>query len=245
DRPLDEAIEAMVEVGFSECELWMGHVEPQGKRGKAGAEELRKWRMETPLSHFKEIGDKVRAAGIELFAYNYSFRDTMTDEEINRGFEMTKALGAKNITASATVSVAKRVAPFADKYKIYVGMHGHSNIKDPNEFAKPESFEKAMDYSKFIGINLDVGHFWAAGYDPVAYIEKQHARIIAIHLKDRKKDQGPNMPLGEGDTPLKECLQLMKAKKYKFPANIEYEYKGTDTMAEVKKCYAYCRKCLE
>lgn len=245
DRPLDEAIKAMVEVGFSECELWMGHVEPKGKRGKAGAEELRKWRMETPLSHFKEIGDKVRAAGIELFAYNYSFRDTMTDEEINRGFEMTRALGAKNITASATVSVAKRVAPFADKYKIYVGMHGHSNIKDPNEFARPESFEKAMDYSKFIGINLDVGHFWAAGYDPVAYIEKQHARIIAIHLKDRKKDQGPNMPLGEGDTPLKECLQLMKAKKYKFPANIEYEYKGADTMAEVKKCYAYCRKCLE
>jgi len=244
DRPLDEAIKAMTEIGLGECELWQGHVEPQAARGRAGQEELRKWRETAPLSHFQEIAGKFKRAGIWLYAYNYSFRDNFTDREIERGFEMAKALGVKVLTASATVSVARRVAPFADRYKIVVGMHGHSNVKDPNEFAKPESFQQAMDFGRYIGVNLDVGHFFAAGYDPVDYISKHHDRIVCLHLKDRKKDQGMNMPFGEGDTPVKQVLQLLKKNKWRIPANIEYEYKGTDTVAEVRKAFEFCKAAL-
>ncbi len=52
------------------------------------------------------------------------------------------------------------------------------------------------------------------------------------------------MPFGEGDTPIKEVLQLLKRKKYPIPANIEYEYDGGDTVAEMRKCYDYCRRAL-
>jgi sugar phosphate isomerase/epimerase len=55
------------------------------------------------------------------------------------------------------------------------------------------------------------------------------------------------MPWGQGETPLKEILQLMKKQKYKFPASIEYEYdtpEGSDVVSEVKKCVAYCKKAL-
>jgi sugar phosphate isomerase/epimerase len=98
--------------------------------------------------------------------------------------------------------------------------------------------------SKYFGINLDIGHFFAAGYDPVDYLEKQHARIQVLHIKDRKKNDGANTPWGEGDTPIKEVLQLLKKKKYKIPANIEYEYRGDDAVAEVKKCVAFCKAAL-
>mgnify|MGYP006199746931 CR=1 FL=1 len=37
-----------------------------------------------------------------------------TDAEIERGFEIARALGAGFITASSTLSSAKRVAPFAE-----------------------------------------------------------------------------------------------------------------------------------
>ena len=97
--------------------------------------------------------------------------------EVERGFEFAKTLGAHCITASTTVSVARRVAPFADKHKMMVGYHGHSNITDPDEFATPESFATAMSYSNFHGVNLDIGHFTAANYDAVAYIQANHARI--------------------------------------------------------------------
>ncbi len=244
DRPLDEAIKGIVEVGLSECELYQGHVEPKVPNGKAGEEELRKWRLTTPLDVFRDVRRKFDDAGILLYAYNCSFRDDFTDEEIDRGFQMAKALGVKYITASSTLTAAKRVAPYAEKYKITVGMHGHSDLKHPNEFAKPESFEAALKMSKYFGINLDIGHFFAAGYDPVAFMDQHHDRIVTLHLKDRKRDQGENMPFGQGDTPVKQVLQDMKAKKYKFPANIEYEYKGGDTVEEVKKAYEFCRQAL-
>jgi sugar phosphate isomerase/epimerase len=82
-------------------------------------------------------------------------------------------------------------------------------------------------------------------------IEKHHARIASLHLKDRKGPSdgkgGPNMPWGEGGTPLKQILQLMKLNKYRFPASIEYEYNtpaGSDVLTEVKKCVQFCRDAL-
>jgi sugar phosphate isomerase/epimerase len=240
DRSLDEAIKAMVDIGFSSCELWQGHVEPR----KVSREDLRKWRLTVSMDELKQVAAKFKQAGIRLCAYNYSFRDDFTDEEIARGFDMAKALGVKAITASSNVRTAKRVDPFAAKARILVGMHNHSNIK-PNEFARPDDFEEAMrGASKYIGVNLDIGHFVAAGFDPVAYLEKRHDRIPTLHLKDRKKNQGANLPFGEGETPIRECLQLLRTRKWKIPAVIEYEYKGADAVAEVRRCYEYCRKML-
>ncbi len=208
------------------------------------AEETRNWRLTVSLDHFKDIRKKFDAAGIKLQAYNLSFNDNFTDEEIDRGFLMAQALGVKLITASSTLTAAKRVAPFADKHKITVAMHGHSNLTNPNEFAKPESFAAALAMSKYFAVNLDVGHFFAAGFDPLDYIQKNHARISNLHLKDRKKDNGDNMPWGEGDTPIKAVLQLLKTKKYDIPANIEYEYRGADAVAEVRKCFQFIKTAL-
>jgi sugar phosphate isomerase/epimerase len=84
----------------------------------------------------------------------------------------------------------------------------------------------------------------AANYDPIAFINEHHAKITNLHLKDRKKDQGANTVWGEGDTPIKAVLQLLRTKKYDIPANIEYEYKGENTIAEVKKCFEYCKVSL-
>ena len=71
-----------------------------------------------------------------------------------------------------------------------------------------------------------------------------HEKIFSVHIKDRKKQQGLNMPLGEGDTPITKTLQLIRDNKWPIPANIEYEYKGGDTVEEVRKCLAYCKKGL-
>ncbi|MBI3664828.1 MAG: sugar phosphate isomerase/epimerase [Acidobacteria bacterium] len=240
DRPLDAAIKAMADVGLGVTELWQEHVEPRGRK----REEIRQWRLTVLLDQYRAVAKKFRDAGIDLYSYNYSFRDDFTDEEIERGFQMAQALGATCITASATVSVAKRVDPFAQKYKMRVGMHNHSNIK-PNEFATPDDWAEAMKgRSSYIAMNLDIGHFTAAGFDPVKFLAEHHADIVTLHIKDRKKNQGENVPFGQGDTPIKEVLTLLRDKKLKIPANIEYEYEGADTLEEVKKCYAYCREAL-
>ncbi len=240
DRPLDEAIKAMTEIGLGTVELYQGHIEPKGLKG----DDLKKWRLTEPLETFKAVRQKFDKAGIELYAYNYSFRDNFSDEEISRGFDMAKALGVKCLTASANVSTARRIDPFARKAKLRVGMHNHSRIHE-NEFATPQNFADAMKgMSEYIAINLDIGHFTAANFDAVDFLKSHHEHIVTLHIKDRKKDQGDNVEFGKGDTPIKEVLATLKQNKWKIPANIEYEYKGADTVAEVKRCFEYCKSAL-
>jgi sugar phosphate isomerase/epimerase len=251
DRPqggdmTDVLIKAYTECGLRDCELWSPMLEPAATPpAKVSREELRKWRLETPLDHFTAIRKKFTSAKIAIRAYNYSFNDSFTEPEIDRGFEMARALGAEFITASSTLSSAKRVAPFAEKHKMVVAMHNHSNIKDPNEFATPESFAAAMAMSKYFKVNLDIGHFTAANYDAVAYIREHHANITNLHIKDRKRDQGPNVEWGTGDAPIREVLQLLKQNKWPIVAYLEYEYKGAGTpVDEVKKGLAFMRAAL-
>jgi len=244
DRPLDAAIQGFLTVGLSECELYQGHVEP----AHLSREALRKWRMTVPMSRFHKVRQKFDKAGIDLYAYNYSFRKGFTHEEMERGFQMARALGVKYITASSNVSVAHQVDLLAQKYKIMVGFHGHDNTKDPDEFSTAESFERALKgASQYLGINLDIGHFTAANQDAVSFLRQYHQKMVTLHIKDRKKNHGDNLPFGEGDTPIVAVLRLLRDNHWKIPANIEYEYgeKGMDTIAEMKKCYAYCRKALE
>ena len=255
---VDVVIKALTEAGLSECELFSPQLEPQfssGARGERGAppspealkarEDLRTWRIESSLDHFKNVRKKFDAAGITIHAYCYNMNISFTDAELDRGFEMTKALGTDVMTTSTTMDVARRLAPMADKHKVVLGLHGHSNITDPNEFATPESFVTAMKLSKYFRVNLDIGHFTAANYDAVAYIREHHAQITNLHLKDRKKNQGDNTPWGQGETPIREVLQLLKKERWPIPADIEYEYRGDGTSPqEVKKCFEYAKKAL-
>jgi len=255
---IEPIIRAMADCGIGECELWAPQVEPvfpSGARGAPGAppspealkarEDIRRWRLETPLDHFRGVRKRFDAAGITIYAYNYSPNATFTDAEIERGFEMSKALGAEIITASTTLDVAKRIAPFAEKHQMAVAMHGHSNTSDPNEFATPESFAAAMKMSKRFKVNLDIGHFTAANFDAVEYIRAHHADITNLHLKDRKKNQGDNVPWGQGDVPIRETLQLLKKERWPIRAYVEYEYRGQGSpVDEVKKCMAFARQAL-
>jgi sugar phosphate isomerase/epimerase len=255
---IDAVIKACKECEIGEVELFAPQVEPQfnaGARGRRGdppppeaakaREDMRKWRLETPLDHFTAVRKKFDVAGMTVYAYNYSPRADYTDAEIDRGFQMARALGAQIITASTTLDVAKRIAPFADQHRMVVAMHGHSNVSDPNEFATPESFDAAMKLSKFFKVNLDIGHFTAANFDAIKYIREHHDDITNLHLKDRKRNQGDNVPWGQGDTPIKEALQLLKSEKWPIRAYVEYEYRGQGTsIEEVKKCMAYAKQAL-
>jgi sugar phosphate isomerase/epimerase len=239
DRSLDDAIAAMQLLGLRSCELWQSHVEPKG----LPREELRKWRETVSLDHFHVVREKFTRAAIRLSAYNISFRDDFSDAEIERGFEMAVTLGAPVITSSSNVRTTARVAPIAERRKMLVGMHNHSRI-DPNEFATAQSLVDALKAGPYIAVNLDIGHFTAANQDAVAFLQEHHDRIVTLHLKDRKRDQGENMPFGRGDTPIKAVLELLQSEGWPIPANIEYEYKGHNALDEVARSIEYCGNVL-
>jgi sugar phosphate isomerase/epimerase len=250
---VDAIVKAMNDCGLVECELWAPQIEPQQSFGRGrppeeagkARDDLRAWRMNTPLDHFKDVRKKFNAAGLSIYAYNYSPNASYTDGEIDRGFEMAKALGAEIITSSTTIDVARRIVPFAERHKMVVAMHGHSDTSKPGEFASPESFAEAMRMSRYFKVNLDIGHFTAANFDAMQYLREHHDAVTNLHLKDRKTHQGDNVPWGTGDTPIRDVLQLLKRERWPIRAYIEYEHRGTGTpVEEVKKCYAFMREAL-
>lgn len=229
----------MQTLGLRSCEVWQTHVEP----ARLSRDERRKWRETVSLDYFHAIRDQFTKASIALSGYNISIKDDFSDAEIERAFEMTAALGAPLITSSSNTAVVARIVPAAERNKMLVGMHNHSRI-DPNEFATSRDFVDAMAKSRFIATNLDIGHFTATNEDAVAFLKQHHARIVTIHIKDRRRDQGPNVELGTGDTPIVPVLKLVRDNGWPIPINLEYEYKGANTVDEVRKMLDYCRRAL-
>lgn len=230
-----------------------GRVRPGAKQvseaeRKAAIEELRKWRLARSMSEFKSFRKKYEDAGVLIQIVKLDGIDTATDEIVDYCFEMSKALGAKAISCEIPVSKTKRIGAFAAKHKMLVGYHGHGNLTNPEAFGRLGAWEQAFWYSKYNGANVDIGHFCSSnGFSPAQWIKENHTRITHVHLKDRKANNGPGVPWGQGDTPLKEILHLMKAEKYKFQATIEMEYpvpEGSTILAELSKCVQYCKDAL-
>lgn len=218
------------------------------ERAQAAADELEKWRLAAKLDRFQAFRKKWNAAGVDIEIVKFDGVDRMKDEVVDYAFGLAKAVGARAISCEIPVSKTNWLGQIAAKHKMMVGYHGHGDVQNPEAFAAPESWERSMSYSKYNGINLDIGHFIAGNNSsPIPFLKKYADRITHIHLKDRKLNQGPNRPWGEGDTPIREVLQLMKKEKYPFQATIEFEHQvpeGSTVMKEIAKCIQFCRESL-
>jgi len=216
----------------------------QRKAMQQKQEEIRQWRKTVSMEKYQALRKLYNDAGVNILIVKFgNIGDgNMPDEEIDYYFKAAKALGARGITRELSEDAAKRLAPFADKHQITIGLHNHTQLK-PATYDGP-----ILSYGKYLGINFDIGHYLAGTNEsPVAFIQKYHDRILSLHIKDRKLNNGPNMPFGQGDTPVAEILQLMKKEKWTFPADIELEYdvpQGSDAVAETAKCVQFCQKAL-
>ncbi len=207
------------------------------------------WRESVSMDKFEMIRKKFNAAGVFIFAFKpNALAPENTDGEISYAIRAAKTLGATMVTVELPADPAqtKRLGDLGEKYKMYIGYHAHLQ-------ASETAWDTALSQSPYNSMNLDCGHYIAAGNSKeslLKLIESKHKRITSMHIKDRKtKDNGgKNMPWGEGDTPLKEIFTLMKEKKYKMPATIELEYDipaGSDAVKETKKCRDFAQLLLE
>ena len=216
----------------------------------ADKSKVAEWRSTVSMDKFKEVKKMYNKAGVTIYAFKPSaLGEKNTDAEIEYALRAGKALGAKSVTVELPKDPAqsKRLGMLASKHKIYIGYHAHTQATDT-------AWDVALSQSPYNSMNLDCGHYIAGGGNNtkeslLALIQARHDRITSLHIKDRKTKEhgGANLPWGEGDTPIKEILNLLKEKKYKIPASIELEYKipeGSDAVKEVKKCVAFAKHAL-
>lgn len=263
----DDVLNYLLELGLSSVELRSQPVEgalgapaqpvrrrrgtatpEQIEQQRAAAAALEEWRLGADMGRVTEFRKKWNDAGISIDIVKFDGVDAMKDAVVDYAFRFARALGARALSCEIPVSRTKWLGEFAAKHKLMVGYHGHGDVANPEAFAAPPSWERAMSYSKYNGINLDIGHFTAGNNtSPIPFIRKHADRITHVHLKDRKLNNGPNVPWGQGDTPIREVLQLMKREKYPFQGTIEFEYpvpEGSTVMKEIAKCVEFCRESL-
>jgi sugar phosphate isomerase/epimerase len=263
----EEVLKYCLDCGISAIELMSNVAEgyagspQQGGRGpgrgqmtpeqqaamQEAAKKVKDWRLSVSMDKYKAFRKMYNDAGVSIYAFKLPPTMNMSDQEYDYIWTVGQTLGANHITMELPTDDAllQRVADYAAKRKLRIAFHTHGQGGE-------SGFERALKASPYTALNLDVGHYWGvAGLSPVPAMVKYNERIASLHLKDRKSPTatgpGPNMPWGQGSTPLKDVLQTMKKNKYKFPGSIEYEYEtpeGSDVVTEVKKCVQYCKEAL-
>jgi sugar phosphate isomerase/epimerase len=196
---------------------------------------------ESQLAKCAQLRKMYNDAGVNIHIHKFPFGPT--DEDIDFNFEIAKALGCKAITTERSEQAVKRLAPFAEKHRVWVAFHNHERNTPTIDDVDP-----LMRVGENVGFNFDIGHYTAGtkGKSPIPVLEKYHQKIISLHLKDRTADGG-NLPWGKGQTPIKDVLQLLKKEKWPIYADIELEYRipqDSDAVKEVAKCVQYCKEAL-
>lgn len=213
--------------------------------------QVAEWRAGVSMDKFEEVRKMYKKAGVSIYAFKpNALGANNTDAEVEYALKAAKTLGAKSVTLELPTdpSQSKRLGDLGEKHKVYIGYHAHLQATDT-------AWDTALAQSPYNSLNLDCGHYIAAGGNNtkqslLALIEARHDRISSIHMKDRKNkvNGGANVVWGQGDTPIKDVLTLLKEKKYKIPVTIEMEYdipSGSDAVQETKNCFAYAKKMLE
>jgi sugar phosphate isomerase/epimerase len=243
--PLDVLVRACAMLGVWGVELAGGFFGPAVKGAAVGGqtpkavtpeyqasrEALRQWRLSpASLERFAQVRDAFARGRVNLYSMSNTISDDCTDAEIDAMFRQMQVLGVKLFQTNQTrVETGLRLGPFAEKYKITPAFHTHSQTADPNEIASVDSLTRLLAASPTFRVCLDIGHFTAGNNDAVSYLREHHARITHIHVKDRKRDNGPNVQWGTGDTPIGPCLKLIRDNGYPIPCLIEREFKGEGT----------------
>jgi len=245
DKSLEGMLNYTLQCGISSIELMGGPVE-QFAGIPRDRTEASQWRKTVSMDKFKEIKKMFDDKGVKIHIVKLG-SPGWSDEEIDYAFNVCRTLGAKGITMEISEETAKRMAPFAEKHKLYVILHNHGQPGYEENF----SFDRVLAHGKWVMLNFDAGHYFGStGLNPCDLIERLNKRIVSIHVKDKTRpDYYPrdyNERFGEGQTPVVEMLQLLKKKKWPINVDIELEYNilDSDAITETKKCVEYCRMAL-
>ncbi|PVD52468.1 xylose isomerase [Terrimonas sp.] len=246
---IHQLLQFIIDSGVSAVEL-MGEAPEKYAGIPEDKAKVAEWRASASMEKFKEIRKMFEKAGVSIYAFKPSaLNPNNTDAEIEYALKAAKALGANSVTVELPKDPAhsQRLGTLAAKHKVYIGYHAHTQATDT-------AWDTALSQSPYNSMNLDCGHYIAAGGNNtaetlLALIQAKHDRITSMHLKDRKTKEngGENLAWGEGNTPIPAILNLLKEKKYKIPVSIELEYKipeGSDAVKEVGKCVLFAKQAL-
>ncbi len=166
-------------------------------------------------------------------------------DDLDATIAFHKAIGNKNIIIPAAplgnkeeidtfIDLVNAVQPKIEEAGLNLLYHNHDF-----EFKAVEgdliSYEELLSRTNIL-IELDTFWVYAAGQDPIAWLDRLGDRVRLIHIKDGLQD-GEGKPLGQGTAPVQTVWDYATAKGlYQV---VESETLTPDGLTEAKQCFEY------
>ncbi|HMJ69875.1 MAG TPA: sugar phosphate isomerase/epimerase [Cyclobacteriaceae bacterium] len=196
--------------------------------------------LEASAEDLKAIGDKVRAAGIDLYGAGVIYMKTQ--QEVENAFVYASAAGLKTIVGVPNHDFLPLVNDLVKKHNIKLAIHNHGPGDDlyhsPNDV-----WAKIKDLDKRIGLCIDVGHVIRIKEDPIPMIAKYKDRLYDLHIKDVNKSEEDGTPVefGRGVIDIPGIIKALKKINYSNYVAIEYEKDGDDPIPGLAESVGYLR----
>ncbi len=230
---LDEALRKIDSCGLKNVEIYPGQTIGGGIDGKVDFKMSADERARLK-NLFKKYGVTVTAFGVV---------NAKNEAEWTQLFEFAKDLGVKVVNTEPSPDQFSFLIPLAEKYKIKLGLHNHPK---PSRYWHPDTVQKYMGNSEYVGACVDIGHYVRSGLDPVAAMKQLNGKIVSFHFKDVVP--GPSagkyhdVIWGNGQSKVDEVIAEMKRQRFKGPISAEYEHNWEHSAPEVAKSAAYFRE---
>ena len=147
-----------------------------------------------------------------------------TEEEVDRAFEYAKRVGVQLIIGVPNVELLPYVEKKVKEYNCRLAIHLHG----PDLKIYPDAedvWNRVKDMDPRMGMCLDIGHDTRNGKDPVADLNKYHARIFDMHIKDvtANTNKGYSLEIGRGIIDFPSLVKMLRKVGYSDVCSLEHE----------------------
>jgi sugar phosphate isomerase/epimerase len=199
--------------------------------------------LEASAEEIRAVVDKVKAAGLELYAGGVIYMKT--EAETRQAFEYAKAAGMGIIVGVPNHDLLPLANKLVKEYDIRVAIHNHGPTD--KVYPTPQSaYEKIRGLDRRIGLCIDVGHTKRSGIDPALDAVRFIDRLIDVHIKDVTDDteRGETCEMGRGVVDIPFFLRSLIRMGYAGTVSLEYEKDEKDPLPGAAESIGYLRGVL-
>lgn len=227
-----EKLSALAKAGITE-------IEPCMTTGPIFGPEGVIWPADWLLAHVEEIRDMgLRIVSIHVFAENLvQSMDKLKAIAEKTGLKQFVVKTPENSTESILQQTALNYMKAADMLETFgVRLLLHNEAGDiQTKIAGKTAYEHLLDLCMGkVGAQVDVGWVQFGGEDPVAFLERNAARVQSVHHKDFGTGREPiDVPVGTGNVDLAACFRFAQSRD--IPQLVDQEHFGSDVPGELQK----------
>ena len=199
--------------------------------------------MDSSPAQLKEMTDKVRQAGINLYGVGVIYMKS--EKEVDDAFAYAKNAGVKLIIGVPNHELLAYTEKKIKQYDIRLAIHNHG--PGDKVFPSPESvYEKIKNLDKRMGLCIDIGHTQRIGLDPIKDTIRFADRLYDVHIKDVTGNTEKDTPteIGRGVIDIPGFLKALQKINYTGVVSFEYEKNAQDPLPGLAESIGYTRGVL-